>query len=362
MNKPNSKNILKFVPKKYLSENKVFLVSVRGYFLDTMGEKAKNDRGIYDDAIAIVSPRGVVTFNANTDPAKYKKGIANLNKGTWLYKIGIHGLSKPKALQYTALVQADKVTVHRDEQGNDTGWFGINIHKGGANSVSSIGCQTIPPSQWEAFISLVKSLMKEYGQKTIEYCLVENNPELNKKSDVNETKDVVFKVPKLAWDNKLGDKVSEHLFNTIKNNLEILNKAKDFNLLNSSSNLSDYQKICIWCHFFVAVAKFESSYNPKSYSVDVGTKNDKGSWSVGLYQMSANDSSAKKFNATFESLQDPIVNINVSVEQMTKQIKNSGLIFLPNNSKYRYWAVLLVGNKYSKIKQIISETKKNITT
>ena len=123
MSKPNIDNIKRFIPKSMLTSNEVGIVGVRGYFLDSMGKKGQNDRGIYDDAIAIVSPRGIITFNANTDPARFKKGIANLNKGTWLYKVGIHGLSKPKALQYTALVQADKVTVHRDEEGNDTGFL-----------------------------------------------------------------------------------------------------------------------------------------------------------------------------------------------------------------------------------------------
>ena len=127
MSKPNKENIKRFIPKNFLSSGKVHLVGVRGYFLDSMGKKSQNDRGIYDDAIAIVSPSGILTFNANTDPATFRKRIANLKKGLWKYKIGIHGLSKPKSQQYKALVQADKVTVHRDQVGNDTGWFGINI-------------------------------------------------------------------------------------------------------------------------------------------------------------------------------------------------------------------------------------------
>jgi hypothetical protein len=55
----------------------------------------------------------------------------------------------------------------------DVGWFGINIHRGGVNTTSSEGCQTIPPSQWNGFITIVKEQMKWYGQKTIPYVLTE---------------------------------------------------------------------------------------------------------------------------------------------------------------------------------------------
>ena len=49
----------------------------------------------------------------------------------------------------------------------------INIHRGGYNTTSSLGCQTIHPSQWEAFIALAYLEMDRAGQKTIPYLLVE---------------------------------------------------------------------------------------------------------------------------------------------------------------------------------------------
>jgi lysozyme len=154
---------------------KVALLGVRGYYRDTMGVPGKNDRGIYDDAIFLYSPEAHVAFNANTDPSVTRKHIAVLRQGLWYYKVGIHGLSKPKAQQYTALVQAGEVTVIRDDEGSDKGYFGINIHRGSYGSTSSLGCQTIFPDQWPAFIALVQSEMKRAGQKTIPYLLVENS-------------------------------------------------------------------------------------------------------------------------------------------------------------------------------------------
>lgn len=151
----------------------VALLGMRGYYLHGMGEPGQNDRGIYDDAIFLVSPAAYASFNGNTDPSVYRPGIATLKPGAWLYKLGIHGLSRPADQRYPALVQAAPVTVARDGQRDETGWFGINIHRGAYRSTSSLGCQTIFPAQWEAFFALVKGEMARHGQKTIPYVLVD---------------------------------------------------------------------------------------------------------------------------------------------------------------------------------------------
>lgn len=156
------------------SRQPVAILGVRGYYLNTMGEPGKNDRRMYDDAIFIVTPERVIPFNANVDPGAFRKHIAKLNAGEWRYKLGIHGNSKPKILRYEALVQARSVTVTRDQEGPDSGYFGINIHRGGVLKVSSIGCQTIAPLQWPEFIHTVKSEMAKHGQTEIAYVLTEN--------------------------------------------------------------------------------------------------------------------------------------------------------------------------------------------
>lgn len=149
------------------------LVGRRAYYRDTMGEPGKNDRGIYDDAIALVTPTAFATFNANTDPSRFSPGIAVLKPGVWRYKIGTHNISKPPQYRYKALVQAGPVTVVRDGRGEDTGWFGINIHRGGRTTTGSLGCQTIHPAQWDAFIALVEGELVRHGIITIPYLLTE---------------------------------------------------------------------------------------------------------------------------------------------------------------------------------------------
>lgn len=141
------------------------LLGVRGYYLKSMGVADKNDRGIYDDEIFLITPSAYVAYNANCDPSAFRHRIASLKTGTWLYKLGVHGLSMPPAKRYKAMVQAAQVVVQRDGAADESGFFGINIHRGSRNSTSSLGCQTIHPDQWEAFIATVEGEMKRAGRK-----------------------------------------------------------------------------------------------------------------------------------------------------------------------------------------------------
>ena len=151
------------------------LLGRRAYYRDTMGVPGANDWGIYDDAIFYCSPTAFASFNANTDPSRHHPGVAVLKAGVWRYRLGIHNQSKDpvKHPHYKALVQGEQVTVAREGQGDDTGWFGINIHRGGFTTTSSEGCQTIHPSQWDAFIGLVDGDMKRHGVLTLPYVLTE---------------------------------------------------------------------------------------------------------------------------------------------------------------------------------------------
>ena len=155
----------------------VFLVGWRGYYEDTMGRKDANDFNIYDDAGFWIGPQTFRSFNFNTDPFGYAKGKAILKPGVWKYKIGNHNSA---ALgPYPAFRQYDVVTVMRptsnSEKGSekdDTGHFGINIHKGSLTKTSSLGCQTVPPSQWNEFRDLGYDLIQDHEQKYFNYVLI----------------------------------------------------------------------------------------------------------------------------------------------------------------------------------------------
>ena len=155
----------------------VVLVGVRGYY-SKLDKKPGNSRGIYDDALILISSGGDVhaTFNASVDPDRYGKNpkinkpYAVLKPGVWKYKLGLHGLRRRNP--YRALVQAAPVTVVRDDK-EETGWFGINVHRGGpaTRGPGSEGCSVLPPAQWPAFITLVESEMKRNNAKTLSYVL-----------------------------------------------------------------------------------------------------------------------------------------------------------------------------------------------
>lgn len=160
------------------------VVGMRGYYKNLMGAPGVNDRGIYDDAIFIDTAQATVAYNGNTDPSSHRpgsgtgahKGMATLNPGAWF----VHRFDLHRG-KYLALCQrAGHVTVTRD--GNppytDTGRFGINIHRGGYNTTSSEGCQTIHPAQWDSFIQLAEDQAKRYFPRTwksvaIPYVLLE---------------------------------------------------------------------------------------------------------------------------------------------------------------------------------------------
>jgi len=156
----------------------MFVCGVRGYYFDSMGKEGANDRGIYDDAIFVVGAETFASFNANTDPSAFKKEVASLIAGCHPYKAGNHGISRPDG-GYPAFRPATKneaLPVKRDGETavpSKRAGIAINIHRGGVNSTSSLGCQTIRPDQWSAFYALTRSEMKKASLTQFWYILLD---------------------------------------------------------------------------------------------------------------------------------------------------------------------------------------------
>lgn len=161
--------------KRHKVSDAVVLVGVRGYYMDSMGKPGVNDRGIYDDALFIVSPTHFSAWNGNTDPSIHRHGIASLVPGVHRYRRGNHGISKPGG-GYPAFRPAtpgEQLPVTRDGVVDPRPGVAINIHRGGRATTSSEGCQTIPPAQWPAFYSTLDAEMKRHKVATFPYILVE---------------------------------------------------------------------------------------------------------------------------------------------------------------------------------------------
>jgi lysozyme len=173
MNRPKItlKEAISLLPAPEIEE--VYLIGIRGYYMNTMGAPGANDRGIYDDCICLAAPNLFLTFNANTDPSVFRESIATLIPGRHLYKPGKHKISGPNP--YPALRPAtpdESLPVTRDGKEGIFKGIAINIHKGGYNTTSSEGCQTIYPDQWKEFIDNVYAQLKQFGQRYIPYNLV----------------------------------------------------------------------------------------------------------------------------------------------------------------------------------------------
>jgi lysozyme len=156
----------------------MLVVGIRGYYRDLHGVPGVNDRGIYDDAAFVIGPETFAAFNANTDPSRFRTGVASLLAGCHPYKPGRHGISRADG-GYPAFRPAtrnEELPVKRDgelEVPSSRPGVAINIHRGARNNTSSLGCQTIHPDQWEAFYAIARSEMKKAGFGRFWYVMAE---------------------------------------------------------------------------------------------------------------------------------------------------------------------------------------------
>lgn len=161
----------------------LFVLAVRGYYRDSMGLAGRNDLAIYDDAFFIVSPYGCSRWNGNADPSRIGwnggagKYMARLKTGVWTFRRLKHHASRPDG--YMAFGQGgSELTVQRMKSDGsvhdeETGCFGINLHRGGLNGTSSEGCITVPPSQWPSFYGTLAAALEMTRLKTFSLILID---------------------------------------------------------------------------------------------------------------------------------------------------------------------------------------------
>ena len=148
-----------------VDQSKAWVLSVRGYYLDSMGKRGANDRRVYDDASFIVTPDGVSRFQFNTDPNGYRPGFGKgASKGMAMLRKGVHRMGEGYHKGYPAFVQCEKFTVIRDGTPPyaDCGHHYIHLHSGGHYSTSSLGCQTVPRRTWKRYKMVLSNALRRF--------------------------------------------------------------------------------------------------------------------------------------------------------------------------------------------------------
>ncbi len=161
---------------------------------------------------------------------------------------------------------------------------------------------------------------------------------------------------RVAWSNGLYKLIAQYY--------SVLNTATDItDFCPAYNSLNKDQRINAWAGLIAATTYYESGYNPLSNSVDVGTPENKDTYSVGLMQMSVVDQKNYGFNFgyKFADLQDPIKNLTLAMAIMNRQVQKYKVIAITKGNPGLYWAVLYRGGKYDRVKNISDLNRSRIT-
>lgn len=154
---------------------------------------------------------------------------------------------------------------------------------------------------------------------------------------------------------------TEFLLDKINLNLGTYESASDMKFFCPKwDSISQEKRIIAASELLVAMSFYESSWNQNSKSVDVGTNDDRDTWSIGLFQMSVVDQ--KNYNLTSKYSFDDLLlakpNIDLATTILQKQIKRRGKILISKGESGVYWAVIHPGGKYDKSKNISERVQK----
>jgi hypothetical protein len=156
--------------------------------LHVVGVRSKaNEKNKFDDMMYLINGPMQQIFSCTTNPGTHwlknllnPKGTAVLKPGQYVdaYQLGLH------QGKYEALVQRKPVTVYRDGDKDDvaeetkveqTGLFGINIHRANPSAISkfidkwSAGCQVL--NDFKKYATLIAAC-KASGKKAFTYTLL----------------------------------------------------------------------------------------------------------------------------------------------------------------------------------------------
>lgn len=197
---------------------------------------------------------------------------------------------------------------------------------------------------------------------------VEQSIPINVESNItakipSETKVVSY--PMLTWEKGHSERQgwTKSLIEEIKTNFTVLDTAKDINQFCPKYRvLSLEQKYQAWGEFFVALALYESSWDPTETDQDMGEEGDLDTYSDGLFQVSSVDRVNYKLQKvlphyTHKELLTVEPNIKLAMALMSRQITLQKKICVSSDV---YWSTLSCKwyHPYAVIDEISERVKK----
>ena len=150
---------------EFSGDGNIVLLGIRGYYANTFGAKKANDREFYDDALFSFVGADFNSWNFNSDPFKYRAGIASLCCG--IYDVVRH---RHKG-KYDAFQIVRDILRRDGSESIDVGRHGINLHYGSSTNTYSEGCQTMPKDQFIIFQPKVYKFMDAHNLASFRYIL-----------------------------------------------------------------------------------------------------------------------------------------------------------------------------------------------
>ena len=168
----------------------------------------------------------------------------------------------------------------------------------------------------------------------------------------------------LSWDDAPKRKTwSFQLIDSISMRKAQLDQGNPEAFLAGYNTLSAPQQIKFWAELLIAVAKFESDWNPHDIFHEPPPLNND---SIGLFQLSYSDEVPYKLehlDPGAKSLEDPLVNLRCGVKIFATLVAKDRTVASSNSHEHRgaarYWSVLRTGANHH-LDDIKALTKKHV--
>jgi len=168
----------------------------------------------------------------------------------------------------------------------------------------------------------------------------------------------------LSWDNSPERaEWSRALIDAIRSRKSDLDAGHPDDFIPGYAQLSPEAQVKFWAEFVIAIAKYESTWNPRAHFKEPPPLKVE---SVGLLQIAYEDGKEYRFDPPLDraakSLEDPATNLRCGVTILAQLVSHDGAVVGGkgdhSRGAARFWAVLREGKSH-RLAEIKALTKKN---